>query len=110
MRKIALLICITFVFTIGLGGCGAKWKKDVKEVKAYQVNCATAEQDLRILKQEKTRVGEQIVAGVTTIAPIGLVIGIVTRTAKAKLTVATGKYNKMIDAKMAEIKSECGID
>jgi hypothetical protein len=45
--------------------------------------------------------------GVTTIIPIGLVAGAVTGTAGTKYRIATGEYNKMLDAKIAEIKSLC---
>ena len=53
---------------------------------------------------------QQIVAGVTTITPAGLVLGVVTGTAKPKVHVAIGKYNKMIDARIAEIKETCGVE
>jgi len=66
--------------------------------------------DIRLLQQEKTHVAQQIVAGVTTITPAGLVIGVVTGTAKPKVNVAIGKYNKMIDARIAEIKETCGVE
>lgn len=47
--------------------------------------------------------------GVTAIVPAGLVIGLVTLTEGTKIEVATGEYNKMIDARIAEIKSTCGV-
>ena len=74
------------------------------------VDCTTAEGDIRLLQQEKTHVAQQIVAGVTTITPAGLVIGVVTGTVKPKVNVAIGKYNKMIDARIAEIKETCGVE
>ncbi len=74
------------------------------------VDCTTAEGDIRLLQQEKTHVAQRIVAGVTTIQPAGLVIGVVTGTAKPKVNVAIGKYNKMIDARIAEIKETCGVE
>ena len=51
----------------------------------------------------------QIADGVTAIVPISLVVGIVTGTEGTKLRVATGEYNKMIDERIAEIKSQCGL-
>jgi hypothetical protein len=48
--------------------------------------------------------------GVSSITPIGLVVGVVTRTQRDKMKVAIGKYNTMIDEKIAEIKEECGIE
>ena len=45
----------------------------------------------------------------TAIVPISLVVWIVTGTEGTKLRVATGEYNKMIDERIAEIKSQCGL-
>ena len=58
---------------------------------------------------EKAHVGKEIANGVSAIVPIGLVVGVATKTEKAKFEVGTGEYNRMIDKKIAEIKSTCGI-
>jgi hypothetical protein len=47
--------------------------------------------------------------GVTAIVPIGLVIGLVTFTEGEKIKVATGEYNKALDAKIQEIQTQCGV-
>jgi len=46
---------------------------------------------------------------VSAIVPIGLVAGVATGTEGTKAQVASGDYNKMLDAKIAEIKQECGL-
>ncbi len=74
------------------------------------MNCATAEGDLRTLQAEKASTAKEIESGVTAITPIGLVAGAATGTEKAKMQVASGDYNKMIDQKIAQIKSTCGIN
>ncbi len=81
--------------------------KEAKQELAKPVNCATAEGDLRVLEKEKTHAGNQALQGVSAIAPIGLVTGVLTGTEGDKLKVATGEYNKQIDAKIAEIKKTC---
>jgi len=53
-------------------------------------------------------VARQIVAGVTSIVPAGIVIGLVTGTTGTKYRVATGEYNKKIDERIAAVKSKCG--
>ena len=73
------------------------------------INCATAEGDLRALKNEKAYVAEQIAEGVAAIVPMSLVVGLLTGTQGTKFEVATGDYNKMIDKRMAEIKAQCNI-
>ena len=47
--------------------------------------------------------------GVTSIYPAGLVLGLLTGTEGTKIQVATGEYNTMLDKKIAEIQSTCGL-
>jgi hypothetical protein len=104
MNKVILLVCIVML----IPACASQQKKVEQEMK-QPINCATAEGDIRMLQHEKAHVAEQIAEGVTAIYPAGLVIGLVTGTEKEKMRVATGKYNKMIDERIAEIKSQCGV-
>ena len=53
---------------------------------------------------------QRIAEGATSIYPAGLVLGIVTGTEGTKLRVAIGEYNKMIDARMAEINAANFVD
>ena len=91
-----------------MSGCSPV-SKEAKQEMAQPVNCATAPADLRALESEKAHVGKQIVAGVTSIVPVSLVVNVVTGTEKEHFQVATGKYDDMIDEKMAEIKTTCGL-
>jgi len=100
----AILMISLAVF---VSACAMQQKKVEKEMKA-PISCGTAESDLRVLQNEKAHVAEQIAEGVTAIIPISLVVGVITRTEGTKVKVATGEYNKMIDKRIAEIKSECG--
>ena len=100
------MVSLTIVFA----ACGKPIYKEGKETLKSPVNCATAEGDLRVLEAEKTHVAKRIAMGVTSITPIGLVVGVATRTQRDKMKVAIGTYNKMIDEKIAEIKQECGIE
>jgi hypothetical protein len=92
-------------------GCAMQQKQVEKELANPNapINCATAQGDLRTLQSEKANVAERIAEGVTSIYPASLVVGVAAGTEGTKLQVATGDYNKMIDARMAEIKQTCGI-
>lgn len=90
-------------------GCAMKLKKEEKAAEQMPVNCATAEGDIRVLKGEKAHVAERIAMGVTAIYPASLVVGLLTGTEGTKIQVATGEYNKTLDAKIAEIQSTCGV-
>ena len=82
-------------------------KKHEAAAEAMPVNCATAPGDLRVLNSEKANVASKIGNGISMIAPIGLVEGLLTRTEKTKYEVTTGEYNKALDAKIAQIKAAC---
>jgi hypothetical protein len=102
MAMAILAICSLMLFP----SCARQYKKAEMEAKK-PVNCSTAEADIRVLESEKAHTAKRIQMGVTTIIPIGLVAGAVTGTAGTKYRIATGEYNKMLDAKIAEIKSLC---
>jgi hypothetical protein len=106
MKKMTMISMVALVILVT--GCSDKYKKTEQQMK-QPINCATAEGDIRMLMHEKAHVSDEIAAGATAIFPAGAVIGIVTKTEGEKLKVATGKYNKMIDKRIAEIKAQCGV-
>lgn len=73
------------------------------------INCPSAEADIRVLEGEKTHASQQLATGVTTIVPVGLFTSAVKGQTKENVKVSTGEYNKMLDAKIAEIKKTCGV-
>ena len=92
-----------------VAGCKGPNVQEVQRQQAAPVNCATAEGDLRTLQAEKVSTAKMIADGVTAITPVGLVAGAATGTEKGKLQIASGDYNNMIDQKIVQIKSTCGI-
>ncbi|KHE90460.1 MAG: hypothetical protein K8F52_13040 [Candidatus Scalindua rubra] len=106
MYKFIPVICLA----IFVSACAAPISKQAKEDLAKPINCETALEDIKILEQEKASVAEMAKDGVTGLAPAGAVLSILTFTEKEKLEVASGVYNKKINAKIAQIKLECGID
>ena len=109
MKKVTLAIAAVFLCTL-VASCASndtikKGQADAKK----PVNCATAEADIRVLKSEKTHASQQFAAGVTAIVPVSLVVGVAKGTEGSKIKVATGDYNKMLDDKIAEIKTQCGM-
>jgi hypothetical protein len=99
MKKnaIAGLLCLT------VAACSPISQQAQQDL-ARPVNCPTAAGDIRVLQSEKAHVASQILAGVATIQPAGAVLSMASGTEKAKLEVASGEYNKMIDEKIATIK------
>jgi hypothetical protein len=103
----------TGLFALGLtamvGGCAMHEKKEATAAQAMPINCPTAEGDIRVLQGEKATTAAKIGNGISMVVPIGLVVGVVTGTEKTKYEVSTGEYNKMLDSKIADIRSTCGV-
>ena len=109
MRKIYIFVVLMCVVML-LPACATfKQKKVLKDMK-QPINCATADGDIRVLKSEKAHVAQQVVEGVTALFPAGAVLGILTGTEGTKLRVAVGEYDRAIDKRIAEIKSECNVE
>jgi len=109
MRKTGIIL-LAICLMISLTACAASKQKQVEQEMKQPISCATAEGDIRVLEHEKVHVAQQILEGVTSIAPPGLILGVVTGTEKTKIKVGVGEYNKMIDKRIAEIKEKCGIE
>ncbi len=95
---------------VGLGlmsGCAMQEKKEAAAAQTMPINCATAPGDLRVLNSEKASTASKIGNGISMVAPIGLVEGLLTRTEKTKYEVTTGEYNKALDTKISQIKAAC---
>ncbi len=98
------------VCSLGLmvaSGCAMQEKKEAAAAQAMPIDCTHAPGDLRVLKSEKASTAAKVGNGISMIAPIGLVEGLVTGTEKTKYQVTTGEYNKALDTKIAEIKAAC---
>jgi hypothetical protein len=104
--KICASLCAVGLVAL-VGGCAEHEKKDLAAAQAMPVNCATATGDLRVLNSEKASTASKIGNGISMVAPIGLVAGLVTGTEKTKYEVTTGEYNKALDTKIAQIKAAC---
>ena len=92
------------------GGCALQQEQVEQNLQnSGRVDCRTAYGDLRVLQSEKANVAQQVVEGATAIYPAGLVMGILTGTEGTKISVATGEYDQMIDARIAEIRRKCGL-
>ncbi len=107
IRTVVAVLSIALVGALS-ASCTGKTKLGQEELKA-PVHCATAERDVKILQKEKSNVAERVVLGATSVTPAGAALGILTMTEGDKLEVAVGEYNKQLDAKIAEIKRECGV-
>ena len=106
MKKTALVLIIGMLpLALACSPISKQAKIDI----ARPVNCATAPEDLRMLRSEKASIEKQFLNGVMAVTPAGAAIGILTLTEKDKLEVAIGDYNHKINRKIEEIQNTCGI-
>lgn len=111
MRIEHIRVLVMFLALALATGCATQQKQVLTEVTSdAPVDCRTAQGDMRVLKSEKAHVAEQMAEGVSAIFPAGAVLGILTGTETTKLKVAVGDYNEKIDARIAAIEQECGME
>lgn len=111
MRSVLALSLLALLGAGAWTGCARQQKRVEKELASPgAINCATAQGDIRVLRSEKADVAERIAEGVTSVYPAGLVLGVLTGTEGTKMKVAVGDYNKMIDARIGEIRDTCGVE
>ena len=97
------------VFAFLALGCARSISPEAKEQIAKPVNCDTARQDIAALDAEKASVAKQVSSGVRSVAPPAAIAGILRGDTKDRARVATGAYNRELEAKVNEIKRECGL-
>lgn len=103
MSRLIILSCLSFVL-----GCQTI-SSDIDQTLERPVNCKYAREQLARLEAERVSVGQQISAGVRNVIPTAAVRGILTGDTKIRRKVATGAYNREIDAKIDQIHHECGV-
>ncbi len=97
-----------------LAGCGDPISKEAQQMTAKPVSCSTARYDIVALVSEKASILKRVGAGARFIIPVAAVVNLFQEGAgspvvKERAAVASGDYNKAIDAKIAEIKSACNV-
>jgi hypothetical protein len=108
MKKTSVLMVMAAVVMLIQCGCGGEKYQKVEQELKQPINCATAEGDIRMLEHEKAHTMDKIAQGISSISPAGAVVGLAKGTEGTSMDVASGKYNKMIDKRIAEIKAQCG--
>ena len=101
--KTAALI-LTASLTVGCASHEAKVEESLDD----QINCKTAEGDIRALRAEKKHAAEQAATGVQAIVPVSALINMVEGTEDTQLRVMIGDYDKAIDKRIAQIEAKCG--
>jgi hypothetical protein len=109
MKKLAVVAGLVL-----LSACGSPVSQDSRDLQAKPINCADAKEDIKALEAEKASVLKRMGAGAQFVIPVAVVVNIFQEgsgndAVKDKNSVASGEYNKALDAKIAEIKSTCNV-
>lgn len=108
MKAVTSLVVLLALVT----GCAAQAPAPEKQVQANldkPVDCSTAAADIKILNSEKARTSQEIEDGASSIIPIGAVAHLFGGSEKDSFEIGTGEYNKKLDAKIAEIRTQCNV-
>lgn len=108
--KTHLTAVLVAAFVAGCSTPAPAPEEEVQANLAKPVDCSTAAADIETLNSEKARTSEEIKAGASSIIPVGAVAHMVGGSEKDTLEIGTGEYNKKLDAKIAEIKQQCGVN
>jgi PBP1b-binding outer membrane lipoprotein LpoB len=95
-----------------LAGCSSSAPAPQQEVQANldrPVDCSTAAADIKVLTAEKARTSQEIEDGVGSIIPVGAVAHLFGGSEKESLEIGTGEYNDKLNAKITQIKQQCGL-
>lgn len=94
---------------LSLAACAPPITQEAKQDLQRPINCATAQDDIAVLQSEKANVNQQMLSGVTSMIPAAAMMGLLTGREEDRQEVLTGQYNDMIDQKIYEIRSTCGV-
>ena len=81
--------------------------KEQKALLAKPIGCSSWEADIAALEAEKVSAAKQTAAGARSVLPAAAAVGILSGDYKNRARVATGQYNRDIEAKIAEIRRQC---
>lgn len=105
--KIYFSVIILAACCLLLAACSPTISSRGKYAIDKPINCGTASRDIRMLEEEKASLGKQVISGVRMVLPVAAVVGILSGDYGNRAKVTTGKYNRDIEAKIAEIKEAC---
>lgn len=102
MIKVSLFLAMILL----LDGCATVYDS-AKYHLSKPVDCLTANEDIAALEAEKASLFKRARCGAQVARPYGAAASVLGGELRDKVQVATGKYNRKIDAKINKIKNQC---
>lgn len=82
---------------------------EAKDKMNKPVNCASAQQDIADLEEEKASVAKQAGSGIRSVVPFAAAAGLLMGDYQDRVAVASGQYNADLQAKIDQIKLTCSL-
>ncbi|MEL6171255.1 MAG: hypothetical protein AAFR02_04485 [Pseudomonadota bacterium] len=99
-----------FALLLLVASCATASHDDRDALLAKPVDCATADADIEALTDALPSGGERTLSALQSITPVGLATGAVRREYRDRASVATGKTERNINSKIADIYETCSPD
>jgi len=96
-----------FAGVVLLAGCATASHAERESLLAQPINCDVAEEDIAALEAAMPSRQERAKAGVQSVTPIGAASGVLTGSYRDRASVLTGRTSDELNARIAEIKTEC---
>lgn len=102
---------IRYAFILGavlfVAACSTRPTSD--EIEKTVPDCSNAQAQIKMLKQEMITTQERIAAGAQSIIPSVAIINLFAGRWQTNKNIATGEYEEMLNKKILEIQSSCGL-
>lgn len=89
---------------------GCTLRPTSSKIRKIEPDCTNANEQIEMLDKEMIRAHEKILSGVASVLPSAAVVSLLSGRWTTNVQIASGEYEKIIDAKIKEIADHCGID
>ena len=79
------------------------------EIQAMSADCDHIADQVASLQREEATTNERIASGIKAIIPTSAVVHLFRGELKREAKIATGEYNRMLAAKISELKRDCAV-
>ncbi len=81
----------------------------IQDIQARQPDCRKAHEQIKMLDEEMVSTTQRAISGVKSVVPSLAVVSLLSEQYSTNYHIAIGRYNKILDAKIKEIKVTCNI-
>ena len=94
---------ISSIFILFIASCASPITREETQNLSY--NCSNVDEKISILLEEKAKNNRRILNGVRSVLPVSAVVNLIRGQYKENSAIATGEWAKVLDKKIAEMKT-----